>query len=196
MAEEPWTDAQYAVKQHEGTELGAWLNVLIRDIEADRQALRRVMAAAGVRPDPVKQALAWAAEKAGRLKLNGRLLRRSPLAPLLEIEAAELGITGKLLLWRVLRARRPPGADAVDLDALIARAERQRDAVEEHRTPRPPCCTTADKPRGRPQAGRGAASRPASVRLQRPSASCSASPWRPSSCRPSRASEASISPWG
>ena len=33
----------------------------------------------------------------------------------------------------MLRARRPPGADAVDLDALIARAERQRDAVEEHR---------------------------------------------------------------
>jgi hypothetical protein len=124
---------RYAVKQHEGTELGAFLKGLIRDIEEDRQALRRVMAAAGVRPDPVKQALARAAEKAGRLKLNGRLLRRSPLAPLLEIEAAELGITGKLLLWRVLRARRPPGADAVDLDALIARAERQRDAVEEHR---------------------------------------------------------------
>jgi hypothetical protein len=125
---------RHAVKQHESTELGACLDELIRDIEQDRQALRRVMAAAGVRPDPVKQALAWAVEKAGRLKPNGRLVRRSPLAPLLELEAAEIGITGKLLLWRVLRARRPPGADAVDLDALIARAERQRDAVEEHRT--------------------------------------------------------------
>jgi hypothetical protein len=28
------------------------------------------MAAAGVRPDPAKQALAWAVEKAGRLKPN------------------------------------------------------------------------------------------------------------------------------
>jgi hypothetical protein len=51
-------------------------------------------------------------------------------------------------------------------------------------SPRPRCCTTADRPRGRRQACRDAASRPASVKLQRPSASCSASPWRPSPCRP------------
>src|SRR5882757_7593500 len=101
---------RHAVKRHESTELGAFLDGLIRDIEQDRQALRRVMTAAGVRPDPVKQTLAWAVEKAGRLKPNGRLVRRSPLALLLELEAAEIGITGKLLLWRVLRAHRPPGA--------------------------------------------------------------------------------------
>jgi hypothetical protein len=92
------------------------------------------MAAAGVRSDPTKVAVAWIAEKVGRFKLNGRLLGHSPLSSLVELEVAEVGIYGKLLLWRILREQRPPGSEAVDLDELIARAERQLADVEIHRT--------------------------------------------------------------
>jgi len=74
-----------------------------------------------------------AAEKVGRLKLNGRLTGRSPLSPFVELEAVEVGVCGKLLLWQVLRDRRPPGAGVVDLDELIRRAQRQLDEVERHR---------------------------------------------------------------
>jgi hypothetical protein len=122
-----------AAREHDGTELGGFLSRLAGELAEDRQALRRVLAAAGVQPALLKVALAWLAEKAGRLKLNGRLLRRSPLSSLVELEAVEVGIYGKLLLWRALRERRPPGADAVDLDELIARAEAQLEAVERHR---------------------------------------------------------------
>jgi hypothetical protein len=69
----------------------------------------------------------------GRLKLNGHLVRRSPLSPLVELEAIELGIHGKRLLWQVLREQRPPGSDTVDLVELISRAERQLGDVERHR---------------------------------------------------------------
>jgi hypothetical protein len=124
---------RHAAGEQEGTELGAFLARLGAEIAEDRQALRRVMAAAGARRSPAKLALAWLAEKAGRLKLNGRLLRRSPLSPLIELDAAEVGIYGKQLLWQLLRDQRPPGSGAVDLDALIARAERQRGEVETHR---------------------------------------------------------------
>ena len=69
----------------------------------------------------------------GRLKLNGHLTGRSPLSSLVELEAVEVGVYGKLLLWQVLRDRRPRGAGAVDLDELIRRAQRQLDEVERHR---------------------------------------------------------------
>jgi len=122
-----------AAREHEGTELGEFLTRLGAEISQDRQALRRVMDAAGARPDRVKILAAWAAEKVGRLKLNGQLTGRSPLSSLVELEAVEVGVYGKLLLWQVLRDRRPPGAGAVDLDELIRRAQRQLDEVERHR---------------------------------------------------------------
>ena len=122
-----------AAREHEGTELGGFLVRLGADIAQDRQALRQVMDAAGARPDVLKILAAWTAEKVGRLKLNGRLTGRSPLSPFVELEAVEVGVYGKLLLWQVLRDRRPRGAGAVDLDELIRRAQRQLDEVERHR---------------------------------------------------------------
>jgi hypothetical protein len=117
-----------AACEHEGTELGGFITRLGVEISQDRQALRRVMDAAGARPDGFKILAARAAEKVGRLKLNGRLTGRSPLSPFIE-----LGIYGKLLLWQVLRDRHPAGAGAVDLGELIGRAERQLGEVERHR---------------------------------------------------------------
>jgi hypothetical protein len=122
-----------AAREHEGTELGGFLTRLGVEISQDRQALRRVMDAAGARPDVLKMLAARAAEKVGRLKLNGRLTGRSPLSPFIELEAVEVGIYGKLLLWQVLRDRHPAGAGAVDLGELIGRAERQLGEVERHR---------------------------------------------------------------
>ena len=122
-----------AIGQYEGTELGSLFATLGAEIEEDRAALRAVMAENGVGPQRVKLAAAWAAEKAGRLKFNGALLRRSPLTPLVELETLAVGIHGKLLLWRMLRAQAPDDATAARLDDLIARAERQRETVEHHR---------------------------------------------------------------
>jgi hypothetical protein len=126
--------AKHAARAHQGGELGAFLAGLAEEIEEDRRALRRVMAAAGARPQRTKVAAAWLAEKAGRVKPNGRLLRSSPLSTVVELEGLELGISGKLLLWQLYRDQRPPGAGAVDVDALIARAQDQIERVERHRS--------------------------------------------------------------
>src|SRR3954447_1140199 len=65
-----------------GTE-GAWgadvLRSLAAEIDEDRTALLGVMAALGVPVRLYKAWAGWVAEKAGRLKPNGRLLSRSPL---------------------------------------------------------------------------------------------------------------------
>jgi hypothetical protein len=122
-----------ATRQYEGTELGAFFAELGAEIDEDRESLKAIMAANGVQPQRVKLAAAWAVEKAGRLKFNGALIRRSRLTPLVELETLAVGIQAKLLLWRALRAQPADDATAARLDELMARAERQREAVERRR---------------------------------------------------------------
>jgi hypothetical protein len=122
-----------ATGEYDGTELGAFFAEIGAEIEQDRDALKAIMASNGIEPDRLKLAAAWAAEKAGRLKFNGALLRRSPLTPLVELETLAVGIHGKELLWRALRVEAPDDATAARLDELIARAERQHEAVERQR---------------------------------------------------------------
>ena len=108
------------------------LTELAREIQEDRDSLRLLMRRLDIGTDRAKQLAAWAAEKAGRLKLNGRLLRYSPLSRLEELEALALGVTGKLALWRTLRllARQEPRLSAQDLERLVERAEQQLKAIE------------------------------------------------------------------
>jgi len=56
----------------------------------------------GVAGGQVKRALARIAERVSALKLNGRLLRRSPLSPLVECEALTAAIGAKHRLWAAL----------------------------------------------------------------------------------------------
>jgi hypothetical protein len=78
---------------------------------------------------------AWTAEKAGRLKLNGRLTSYSPLSRVVELEALSIGVEGKLAMWRALKriADEDPRLDAEQLDALVKRAQSQRRRLERHR---------------------------------------------------------------
>jgi len=78
-------------------------DVLLRfaaDVAADRAALLEIMTTLGVPVRLYKVCAGWIGEKAGRLKLNGRLLSRSPLSSLEELEMMCLGVA----------ARRPDGA--------------------------------------------------------------------------------------
>jgi hypothetical protein len=118
---------------NEGTELGDFLALLTVEIEEDRDTLEEVMEAVGAGRDRLKIAGAWAGEKAGRLKLNGSLLSYSPLSRVVELEGLRLGVEGKACLWRMLRELADPRLSAFDFDALIARAERQRDELEQCR---------------------------------------------------------------
>jgi hypothetical protein len=67
----------------------------------------------------------------GRLKLNGRLVSRSPLSDVIELEMLVVGITGKQALWESLRV--VSSLPQQQLGTLIERAEKQRAVVEEAR---------------------------------------------------------------
>lgn len=126
--------ARRAAGEYEGSELGAFLAELAGDIEADRGALEDIMAGLLVSPDRLKTTLAWLGEKVGRLKLNGELLRSSPLSPVIELEVLTLGVHGKQALWRTLGelAETDARLDAAWLAELAARAEGQLEALERH----------------------------------------------------------------
>jgi hypothetical protein len=117
--------ARRALRENRGTGLGAMLERLVTEIEEDRRTLEDVMDAVGAPRSRLKAGLAVAAERAGRLKLNGRLLGYSPLSRLLELEALSLGITGKRALWRALRLVDDPRLREFDFAALEARADDQ-----------------------------------------------------------------------
>jgi hypothetical protein len=126
--------ARRAASENDGSALGEFLSGLADELEADRETLKEIMAALGVRADRVKVVAAQAFERIGRLKPNAQLRGYSPLSPLVELEVLRLGIHGKLALWRALGeiAGQPP-LDAERLGDLAARAERQAAEVEAHR---------------------------------------------------------------
>ena len=124
--------AKRAAGQNEGSELGDFLAELAEDIEEDRNALKAIMDHLEVGESRVKMPIAWAAEKVGRLKLNGQLTGYSPLSRLAELEGLALGVTGKLALWRSLAATRSD-LGSFGLETLIGRAESQRDGLEKYR---------------------------------------------------------------
>jgi hypothetical protein len=122
-----------ARKANEGSDLGALLARLEAEIDEDRETLRRVMAAVDAGEDKAKVVAGWTAEKFGRLKLNGKLIGRSPLSTVVELEGLSLGIQGKVALWKMLGAIGDPRLADFDFEALWKRAERQSAELEPHR---------------------------------------------------------------
>jgi hypothetical protein len=128
--------ARRALRENQRSELGSFLSgTLVPEIAQDRAALRRVMSELGVAESHPKLLAAWAVEKVGRLKPNGRLRSYSPLSRLLELEGLAAGIEGKRALWLSLAtmADRESGLARFDFPGLADRALSQRERLEPHR---------------------------------------------------------------
>ncbi len=126
--------AKRAARHNAGTRIGAVLDDVVVEIEADRRMLERLMASLEVETSPIKRASALVVERIAALKTNGRLFTYSPLSRVIELEGLALGILGKLALWEGL-AGVPAleGVAGLDFTDLASRARSQHDAVEECR---------------------------------------------------------------
>jgi hypothetical protein len=124
-----------AAAGHASTDASSVLERLVKEIEEDREALLDIMKTLEIPVAQYKVAGAWVLEKVGRAKPNGRLLSRSPLSSVIELEGMRLGVLGKGSGWKLLRtlADAEPRLDATRLDELIARADRQADELEQLR---------------------------------------------------------------
>jgi hypothetical protein len=127
--------ASRMANSYRGREEGVSFSRIAVEIAQDRSALLTLMASLGVEVRGYKVIAAWIGEKIGRLKFNGRLLGRSPLSELEELEVLRLAIEGKAAGWRTLRALADtdPRLDADHLDELIAAARSQAEQLEELR---------------------------------------------------------------
>jgi hypothetical protein len=120
--------AKRSRSNNEGNDLGRFLDEeIIPEISEDRRSLEDVMQRLGIHPSAPKNALGWAGEKIGRLKLNGSVRSYSPLSRTVELEGLVMGVRGKMSAWDNLRASvaDDPRLEGVDWDELIRRAESQ-----------------------------------------------------------------------
>jgi hypothetical protein len=116
-----------------GDELEHFFTGLRNDIEADRQELKQLMDQLKIAQSRPRKAGAWIAGKFAELKMRLDDSAHGPLRLLESLEAVELGITGKLALWRALIAAAEIAAalrDALDYQRLARRATEQIERVE------------------------------------------------------------------
>ena len=123
--------ARRTAASNRGDPIGEPLAAVCAEIEEDFETLKRLMGELGVRRDRFKPAMAWAGEKLGRLKPNGQLTGYSPLSRLLELEFLSIGIAGKAELWNSLGQSFDGRLGELDFEALMRRAEHQRDVIQE-----------------------------------------------------------------
>jgi hypothetical protein len=127
--------ARRALKENRENEYGRFLATLAEEIAQDRRTLIELMERLLIPRSKVKVPAAWALEKVGRLKLNGRIRGYSPLSRLIELEGLAAGIEAKRAMWLTLLQIR--GHDERfndgDLESLVARADDQRRRLEPHR---------------------------------------------------------------
>ena len=87
--------ARRSQKSNAGTELGDALERVATAIAEDIETFERMMDRLNLPRNRFKTAAAMAGERAGRLKLNGRLKEYSPLSRFVELDLLCLAIDGK-----------------------------------------------------------------------------------------------------
>jgi hypothetical protein len=145
-----------------GRMIGRWrgtpyeqpLEQLLDELREERAGLRSTMEALGVPVRQYKQLATWVGEKLSRVKLNGRLLSRSPLSDVIEFEFIATAVLAKRAGFETLRevAEVDRRIDAALFDRLIDQADDQHTWLAEARRE-----VAADVFGGRPQAASDAA---------------------------------------
>lgn len=116
----------HMAKQYKSTPHGVALHRIAGELREERAFYLDLVKRLGLPRRRYRQGIAWLAERVGRLKLNGRLLKTSPMTPVLESELMRGAIIAKLGGWRVLRDYHEElGLEAGTLDTFIEQAERQ-----------------------------------------------------------------------
>lgn len=114
-----------------GSAYAADLQSLTDEIRDDRDALRRVCRLFGVKYSTVGRAVAYAGATLGRVKMNGRVFKYSPLSRVIELEALSSGVMSKLRLWESLVGLSAVEArlDEAELSLLASEANDQLETL-------------------------------------------------------------------
>jgi hypothetical protein len=119
-------------ERHDDTSLSQFAASILVEVEEDEETLRNAKNI-GSGSNVFKEAAAWLAEKASRLKLGAS--SSGDFGTFEALEFLSLGIQGKLSLWAALQLVSESDArlSVLDFEKLIARAKTQYGRVEERR---------------------------------------------------------------
>ena len=122
-------------KLSKGTGREKLFATLQSEVEEDQKVLKELLRELGEPRSGVRKAAAWLTEKVGEAKLKLDDPGSGELRLLEALETLELGILGKLGLWRALAvaADRVPQIKNLDLANLERRASEQHQRVEAER---------------------------------------------------------------
>jgi len=96
------------------------------DLDFNESVMRRF----GVRPSRLQVAALRVGERIGRLKPNGRLVRRAPLSDLIELEGLIASVHIKVAGWQAAQVSGLlDRTESVQLDRLLVRARSQSDRL-------------------------------------------------------------------
>jgi hypothetical protein len=127
--------ARNAVEKFATTSHRNFLTEFLTEVEEDKATLEEMIRTVGGTPNPMKQASAWIMEKVSRIKLSPGGLGSEEMSALLTIETLCIGVEGKICLWTAMKAVAGdvPELKTIDFDALLARAQKQRQGLEKER---------------------------------------------------------------
>lgn len=120
-------------ERHSGHETGTFAAAILGEVREDRKVLQGIIERVGTSHFDAKDALAWLGEKASRVKLSHD--QPDGLSTFEALEMLDLGIMGKVSLWRALGVvadfdKRLAGSD---FTALSNRAQDQFNRVERYK---------------------------------------------------------------
>lgn len=120
-------------KEYPDQEIGRLAAEILTEVNEDRAVLKNVIQQIGSTGPDLKDATAWLAEKASRMKLKHD--HPEDLGAFEALETLSLGIYGKRCLWEALKAISEVDSRVagVDYDELMAKAEDQFSRVNQLR---------------------------------------------------------------
>lgn len=122
---------EFMTRSYRDTPFHAELAEATEKLRAERELYRDLLDRLGVPRRPHRQVAAWLGERAGRLKLNGRITRRSPMSAALDAEFMRAAVMAKIGGWQTLRRHADEmGLDPQQLDELVERARGQIELLD------------------------------------------------------------------
>ncbi|CAN5118549.1 hypothetical protein BH20ACT16_BH20ACT16_05680 [soil metagenome] len=125
--------AQMAAEEHQNDANGAFFAEIASDIKQDYETLERLLAEISADKSATKIALAEVGSKMMGAKFTSG--EDDELNAFTTLETLSIGVEGKLCMWKALSSvvdSYPPLAH-FDVEALIARAQSQREKIETKR---------------------------------------------------------------
>lgn len=127
--------AEHCLARTTSGALRTFLQTFLSEVKEEQAVVQDMMDRIGGTENLLKQATAWVAEKAHRLKPNDDLLHYTDLKQLEALESIGTAVSGKQMLWKgfaVLLADEPRFED-IDFQFFAQRSKRQLAGIEQHR---------------------------------------------------------------